>query len=576
MLPKAQYMKLSPAAKADVKRSLGMDVKRPYSRVKRLSSRAKGRPLSYVTPRRSTVRRSPAKGTPWHKGLAESAGGMLGSYFGPLGSKIGASAGKLFSKVTGFGDYKVQSNTLITGASPPLFASAGRGTLVRHREYLGDVYSAPVAGAFNVQGFAVNPGLATTFEWLAQIANNFEQYCIRGMIFEYKAMSADALNSTNTALGTVIMATQYNSAAAAFTSKAQMEGHEFCTSSRPSASFVHPIECSRAETPLSCLYTRSGSVPSSTDQRFYDLGTFYIGVQGMQAADVNLGELWVTYDVELLKPRIYDGIGNDVLADHWRLYAADTSNYLGTSQGLRSGNLGITFSSNNVFELPVDAGPMYYMCQLVWRGASTTLTNAIALTLGSACTLPNFFLNDLAGVGLIAGTVSTTQFNSFIVLVAAGGVSGTTHRVTISAGTVPGTPTYADLVVSEWSPSVITRSPSDSKALVTRSSVPSVVRRPPPGICAKQYESGEDKEPSDDDEEDVEAEYELMLIERKKAEISAWKATKESKDELPLPVESSSMPPSHTHRIEEPESPIHVKKPSALTPVPTPRVLSRK
>lgn len=40
-----------------------------------------------------------------------------------------------------------------------------------------------------------------------------------GLIFEFKSMSGNALNSTNTALGQIIMSAQYDAGNAPFTDK---------------------------------------------------------------------------------------------------------------------------------------------------------------------------------------------------------------------------------------------------------------------------------------------------------------------------------------------------------------------
>jgi hypothetical protein len=42
---------------------------------------------------------------------------------------------------------------------------------------------------------------------------------MHGLVFEYKSMSADALNSVNTALGQVIMSVQYDAANLPFVNK---------------------------------------------------------------------------------------------------------------------------------------------------------------------------------------------------------------------------------------------------------------------------------------------------------------------------------------------------------------------
>lgn len=69
---------------------------------------------------------------------------------------------------------------------------------------MSDVISSS-AGVFNGLVYKINPGNPETFPWLSSIASNFEAYRIEGLVFEYKTMSADALNSTNTALGQIIL-----------------------------------------------------------------------------------------------------------------------------------------------------------------------------------------------------------------------------------------------------------------------------------------------------------------------------------------------------------------------------------
>ena len=120
--------------------------------------------------------------------------------------------------------------------------SAHKSVIIRHREYLDDIVSSATPNTFKLQNFYINPGDRITFPWLSQIADSFEHYRIRGMIFEFRSMSADALNSTNTALGQVIMATAYNSALPNFNNKYEMENYEFGVSTKPSCSLMHPIE----------------------------------------------------------------------------------------------------------------------------------------------------------------------------------------------------------------------------------------------------------------------------------------------------------------------------------------------
>jgi len=226
-----------------------------------------------------------------------------------LGSKLGSYA-HYIGKIFGSGDYVtasdgVRANSLVSrdlsGHQAPQFGGS-REVRIRHREYLGDILTSATAGAFNIQQFPVNPGLAKSFPWLSQVCGaTFQQYRLNGMVFEFRSMSSDALNSTNTALGSVVMATDYDSKDAPFTTKQQMENTMFGVSCKPSSCMIHAIECARSQTSVSELYIRAYDVPSGADVRLYDMGNFYIATQGGQAANVNLGELWVSYDVTLLK-----------------------------------------------------------------------------------------------------------------------------------------------------------------------------------------------------------------------------------------------------------------------------------
>lgn len=243
-------------------------------------------------------------GTTLGASLGTAIGGPAG---GVLGGILGKGAGSILSKIMGHGDYVtspmvVNSNSVMLSNQAPSFVQGKNDVRIKHREYLGDVISSATAGAFQIQSFALNPGLEATFPWLSQVCGaTFQQYRINGMVFEFRSMSSDALNSTNTALGSVVMATDYDSKDAVFTTKQQMENTMFGVSCKPSSSMLHAIECERSQTSVSELYIRPYDVPQGADIRLYDLARFSIATQGCQGTSVNLGELWVSYDISLFK-----------------------------------------------------------------------------------------------------------------------------------------------------------------------------------------------------------------------------------------------------------------------------------
>nr|QKV51224.1 putative capsid protein [Crucivirus sp.] len=283
--------------------------------------------------------------------LGGLAGMALGGPTGAMiGNAVGGIGGNIISRLFGSGDYKTNAekltkNNLVlsNAAQAPQFGSGRVMCKFRHREYLGDVFSSETANTFKIDSYAINPGVASTFPWLSGVVGaKFQQYRINGCVFEFRSMSSDALNSTNTALGSVIMSTDYDSADNVFTSKQEMENTEYGVSCKPSINMIHGIECKRSQTPVSELYIRAFDVPAGKDIRLYDLGRFSIATTGCQGTNVNLGELWVSYDIDAFKaieqvPQYLTPFAQ------YTLNAVDATHALGTSQTVIADEIGITF-----------------------------------------------------------------------------------------------------------------------------------------------------------------------------------------------------------------------------------------
>lgn len=242
--------------------------------------------------------------------LGSAIGGFGGSFVGAPG--VGAYAGdyiankghKLFKRITGYGDYKVTSNSLVLGDNVPEFANiSNRETRIVHKEYIGDLYCG-ANGVFKIQNFKINPGSTIAFPWLSGLSQNYQQYRINGMIFYYKSTSANALNSTNTNLGQVLISTNYNVLAKTFENTSDMLNAEFSTSGKPSDDMIHMIECAPRETPIKELYIRNSSVPINeiSDDRLYDYCNIQVATVGMQStSEIMVGQLWISYDITLMK-----------------------------------------------------------------------------------------------------------------------------------------------------------------------------------------------------------------------------------------------------------------------------------
>jgi hypothetical protein len=237
------------------------------------------------------------------------AGGALGNMIGAgsEGKSIGTKIGSYLSKLFGSGDYTTNDvpvcNSLLTGAG----AKAQLGSFssiksfpLQHREYIGDVFTGNTAGMFSSMTMPVQPGLATFLPWGSSIANMFEEYKVKGMVFQY-IPSTSPYNSSG-AMGTVFMAMQYNAGAQPFTNKISMENSDFAISSRLDKPMAYGIECvgfSRDH-----YYVRNGDTANPIVDT--DIGLFQIAVQPSSTFPTGsvIGELWVTYDLEFMRARL--------------------------------------------------------------------------------------------------------------------------------------------------------------------------------------------------------------------------------------------------------------------------------
>jgi len=297
-------------------------------------------------------------------------GGRIGALFGNsgVGSNVGSWLGSGIGKIFGSGAYKMSQNSLwSTSDQVPVMHSTSESVVIRHREFIQNVNSSTT---FVVSEFAINPGLISTFPWLASIASNFQEYNFKGLVFEFKSTSADALNSTNTALGTMAMAIQYRAGATSFTTKQQVLNEMWSADSKPANSFFMPVECAPAECPMDIQYIRTGALGSSDDIKFYDLGKLALCSDGSQAASV-VGELWASYEVCLRKPILGGGIGNDVLSASIYRTGVDSTVLLGNNTALSGINsAGVTFPSGSRVVIP--ASPKKFLCVFQWLGAVGT------------------------------------------------------------------------------------------------------------------------------------------------------------------------------------------------------------
>lgn len=259
--------------------------------------------------------------------------------------------------------------------------SENQSIIVRHKEFLTEVRSSV---AFNVQrSFTINPGNRDTFPWLYRLANQYQQYRIKGMVFHYVPTSGSLSAGTSNALGSIMMQTSYRSNDTQPANKIELLNEYWSTESVPSECLAHPIECNPNENPFNVQYVRSSDsiLPTGDSPLLYDLGTTHLAVSGQQADNIALGDLWVTYEVELKKPIISSNVTTlDLVSDYRNTASPTFADPFGV--GTSIGTFRFTTTAAREIVLPPTLHGSFYV-MVVFQGASMVapaITGAPTLT----------------------------------------------------------------------------------------------------------------------------------------------------------------------------------------------------
>ena len=261
----------------------------------------------------------------WDKsaGLRGHLGGLARASSNPYLQLAGRASQMLGTGAYEGGEPQTVNNEIVDGGAGlgvPTFSSGGgeMGTIqLSHKEYIADVFAPDAAGTFSNTTYGINPALPNTFPWLSQVAANYEEYTIKQLIFTFRSTVTDFVAS-NGQVGTIILATQYNANDAPFASKQDMMEYAGAVSAKCSQQVVAGVECDPAQ--LSGppgKYTRSGPAPPGEDIKTYDLGTLNVATANTPGTFNNqaVGELWVSYTVELRKPKFFVTRAQQLLTD---------------------------------------------------------------------------------------------------------------------------------------------------------------------------------------------------------------------------------------------------------------------
>lgn len=367
---------------------------------------------------------------------------------GPIeraGRWLGSTAGRYLGQVLGTGDYVMPDGRNVLAPEPPQMIRDPDGIVITHREYLGDIITSSTPGAFNIQSFGINPGNPNTFPWLSTVCReSFQQYKFEQLMFDFRTFSADALNSTNTALGAVFSCINYDYSDPDVASRYEVENTDWAKSCKPSESMIIPVECDPKQTGLNkgMLYVLgSNNVPTGADPKTYFLGKMFIGTVGAQGADVNVGSLYVSYRIKIYKPIMTRPLSsaNTFMQQRSGCLVAGNVHYGSATVASESDHdtLGVTLNGNvlTVDKKRLIVGQRYILSH-VWRGGGAVWVPP-TITLSSNTTGLNYFNNftgtvDIAPQSGLGGTTVGYQAVAF-------SVSDSNNDVTctLTVGTIP-------------------------------------------------------------------------------------------------------------------------------------------
>jgi len=480
-------------------------------------------PRKYYPRRRSTYRRKTgvirgkgaynyfdSKNYGKYGKAGEIGGRLVGSYLGgklgPYGTQAGAFIGQkiggaishyVAKNIFGSGAYTVGptvvKNNLFKGSTDYMqecasdnmltFAGDNQSIRVRHREYIKDINTHVTAGYFAQDVFSVNPGLIRSFPWLSKLARNFQKYKFHGLVYEFVSTSADSLNSTNTALGSVMAMSDMNVGTnGVLDNKQSLLSTGGALMCRPSQNFLLGVECDPKKGGGGQFFIRNKSVPTTEDIKTYDMCNVQVATSGFQGSQISIGSLFVIYDVELSdsiqdangessKDEIIDFKVATVSNTEWvpsynpyPYYLVSANPLLDTSTYVNNATSGIPIIVHNnsnhsfIYFPPECAGQIVRM--------SYCVTGAVA-----ACAPPTFVLSNCTEIMRTenppAALANSTRFiaSIYVKVVSLGEIVWPTTgnlsytywpyiKFTGGTGVMPANPTYCGLSVSICDPDI--------------------------------------------------------------------------------------------------------------------------
>jgi hypothetical protein len=201
-------------------------------------------------------------------------------------------------------------------------------TFIRRKEYIGTISA---QGGVEVPLLYPVQMLATqTFPWLSGVAANWESYRIRKLDFRYVSSTANMV--TGSLLGTVSVGFNYDLTDSMPDSKIAVNNLPVHTQKKLSEDWKLSIPLDKL--PISEWYV-DNTIGPGLEAKFTGPGALVVVVYTPAALTGPVGDMYVDYDVELIRPKLSGASPIGDSADWMHIYTttqtatASAGNYLG-------------------------------------------------------------------------------------------------------------------------------------------------------------------------------------------------------------------------------------------------------
>jgi len=174
----------------------------------------------------------------------------------------------------------------------PKFTRTLKGARIHHRELVTTIMGTT---SFTVAGYPCNPGISTTFPWLAPQAVQWEQYKFHSLKFEYITRTGSST------AGSVLMAPDYDATDVPPPSEQIISTYQNVVEDVVWRDICCYLNVESMHALGNRKFVRSQAI-AGTDLKTYDVANFFIATTGEADTSI-IGKLWVEYDVELFVPQ---------------------------------------------------------------------------------------------------------------------------------------------------------------------------------------------------------------------------------------------------------------------------------